>query len=89
MTLGRDGRHARRIFLSPDRRSIEVGSLYWAWSRSSLPTSQGDFPAGVILDLGWGYSEYSQYSQYPDYPSLDQYFTQFKERPPAQLVWKN
>jgi hypothetical protein len=26
----------------------------WAWSRSSLPTSQGDFPAGVILALGWG-----------------------------------
>jgi hypothetical protein len=25
-----------------------------AWSRSSLPTSQGDFPAGVILALGWG-----------------------------------
>jgi hypothetical protein len=28
MTLGRDGRHARRISLSPDRRSFEVGSLY-------------------------------------------------------------
>ena len=25
-----------------------------AWSRSSLATSQGDFPAGVILALGWG-----------------------------------
>jgi hypothetical protein len=37
-----------------------------AWSRSSLATSQGDFPAGVILALGWGYSEYSQYAQYPD-----------------------
>ncbi len=35
-----------------------------AWSRSSLATSQGDFPAGVILALGWGYSEYSQSSQF-------------------------
>ncbi len=49
-----------------------------AWSRSSHPSSQGARPAGMILALGWGYSEYSQYSQYSQYPgywSLDLVFT--------------
>ena len=31
-----------------------VDDFSGAWSRSSLATSQGDFPAGVILALGWG-----------------------------------
>ena len=58
------------------RTWLHMARGYGAWSRSSLATSQGDFPAGEILALGWGYSEYSQYSQYPDYPSLDRYCTQ-------------
>ena len=44
----------RDVELVDKSAGLYSGNQAGAWSRSSLATSQGDFPAGVILALGWG-----------------------------------